>query len=154
SPDGKTLATGSDDPIVKLWDLATGKVLREFDTEDRGLDARPVAFSPDGKLLASGCSNGRVIVWSLDTGNVAYGIAKASGRSVSSLVFTRDGKELISAGVRFERTGKQTGQMVSEIRAWDAATGSANPGFGTPPNVDGDVTLALSADGRKLYSAH
>ena len=47
SPDERVLATGGPDRRVALWDVPTGKMIRE-------LQARPVAairFSPDGKLL-------------------------------------------------------------------------------------------------------
>jgi WD40 repeat protein len=154
SPNGAMLATGGTDPTIKLWDVATGKKLREFDSHSDGGDARPVAFSPDGKLLATGCTNGNIFVWNAASGDLIYQIKKASERNITSLIFTRDGRELISSGVHFERTGKPSANLVSEIRTWDAATGAARPAFGTPPDLGGETTLAISSDGRKLYSAH
>src|SRR2546428_3577989 len=52
SPDGKTLASGSGDNTVKLWEVSTGTELRTLKGHSYGVVS--VAFSPDGKTLASG----------------------------------------------------------------------------------------------------
>jgi energy-coupling factor transporter ATP-binding protein EcfA2 len=59
SPDGKTLATGSEDNTVKLWDVASRQNLATL--EGHGIYVLSVAFSPGGKALASaeGSSFGR-----------------------------------------------------------------------------------------------
>jgi WD40 repeat protein len=124
SPDGAMLATGGTDPAIKLWDVATGKKLRELDSHSDGGDARPVGFSPNGKLLASGCPNGNIFVLNPANGGLIYQIKKASERDVASLTFRRDGRELISSGIHFARTGEHAADAISEIRVWDAATWS------------------------------
>ena len=64
SPDGKTLASGSRDNTVRVWDLATGKSQRR----SHDSDVTAVSFSPDGKTLASGSRDNTVRVWDLATG--------------------------------------------------------------------------------------
>ena len=47
TPDGKTLASGSRDQTVKVWDAASGRLLRTL--EGHTNDVTAVAFAPDGK---------------------------------------------------------------------------------------------------------
>jgi RNA polymerase sigma factor (sigma-70 family) len=61
SPDGKRLATGHDDGVVRVWDAATGKELDRLPGHDGPV--RVVAFSPDGRTLASGGSDTTVLLW-------------------------------------------------------------------------------------------
>src|SRR5260370_315821 len=51
SPDGQSLATGSADQTVLLWDCQSGEEVDRF--EGHFSDVRALCFSPDGYLLAS-----------------------------------------------------------------------------------------------------
>src|SRR5205823_15056177 len=62
SSDGKTLATGSFDHTVQLWDVETGHQIGEPLSSQNG-DTESMAFSRDGKTLATGSAAGTVRLW-------------------------------------------------------------------------------------------
>src|SRR5262249_17499960 len=65
SPDGKRLAFGGRDDTVTLWDVATGKELRQLEGLSRVLC---FAFSPDGKYLATANLDRMIHLWEVDRG--------------------------------------------------------------------------------------
>src|SRR5262249_43349738 len=112
-PQGKLLATASDDGQVKLWDPATAKEVRTVrypENEEKG-SFRAVAFSPDGKRLVTGTRDGRVTVWDTDTGKPIFTTDKGHAGVVVSVAFSPDGK-MIASG-----SGDKT------VKLWDADTG-------------------------------
>jgi WD40 repeat protein len=66
SPDGKTIASSSDDQTVRLWELSTGTCLKTLD--GHGSTVYSVAFSPEGNMVASGSHDGVIKLWNMQTG--------------------------------------------------------------------------------------
>jgi WD40 repeat protein len=66
SPDGKTLASGSIDKTITLWDVTTGKERATLKGHTVGVLS--VAYSPDGKTLASGSRDLTIKLWDMATG--------------------------------------------------------------------------------------
>jgi WD40 repeat protein len=64
SPDGRWLATTSNDTAVTLWDAATWTAVRSYQWKIGRL--RSVAFVPDGLRCAAGSDTGQVVVWDVD----------------------------------------------------------------------------------------
>ncbi|KAB8319994.1 hypothetical protein SD81_009475 [Tolypothrix campylonemoides VB511288] len=61
----KTLATGSDDKTVRLWDVLTGECLVTLHGHTSGVFS--VSFSPDGLSLVSGSQDETLKIWNLST---------------------------------------------------------------------------------------
>ncbi|RMF45756.1 MAG: hypothetical protein D6750_11385, partial [Bacteroidetes bacterium] len=61
SPDGRRLASDSSDSTVRIWDAASGQLLRTLAGHTDWV--RSVSWSPDGRYLASGSDDGTVRLW-------------------------------------------------------------------------------------------
>ncbi|AUB37023.1 Serine/threonine protein kinase [Nostoc flagelliforme CCNUN1] len=93
SPDGKTLASGSLDTTIKLWDVSTGKAIKTLTGHSSGVNS--VRFSPDGKTLASGSLDTTIKLWDVSTGKAIKTLTGHRSR-VISVGFSPDGKTLAS----------------------------------------------------------
>ena len=88
-----TLASGSDDSTVRLWDAKTGQHKATL-TGHTGT-VRSVAFSPDGDTLASGSIDNTVRLWDAKTGLHKATLTGHTGQ-VESVAFSPDGNTLAS----------------------------------------------------------
>ena len=132
SSDGRTLASGSVNGTVKLWDVASGREFRTFSGSPFS-----VAFSPDARILASSGStldDHTVKLWDLPSGRELHTLSGHSDR-VYSVAFSADGHTLASGSFR-------------SIKLWDVDSGQELRTF------SGDFgavnSLAFSPDGRIL----
>ncbi|MGH9754012.1 MAG: TIR domain-containing protein, partial [Blastocatellia bacterium] len=135
SPDGRWLASGSDDNTVKLWDAASGKLIRSL--EGHQSYVRSVAFSPDGRRFASGSDDKTVKLWDAASGKLIRSL-EGHQSSVRSVAFSPDGRWLAS------------GSLDNTVKLWDAASGKLIRSLeGHQYSV---LSVAFSPDGRWLAS--
>lgn len=66
SPNGSLLALAFDTPTLQIWDLATGKPIRQIEGHESEINC--AAFSPDGKQVATGGNDGTIRIWNLPNG--------------------------------------------------------------------------------------
>jgi WD40 repeat protein len=92
SPDSQILASGSRDHTLKLWQVNSGELLGSLTHTDW---IETVAFSPQLPLVVGGTRNGAIGFWNPYTGEELNGI-QAHSASVTSVVFTPNGREIIS----------------------------------------------------------
>ena len=84
--DGRIAASGSEDRIVKLWDLASGRELRTLIHPEHVIS---VAFSPDGQMLPTGSD--RVKLWKVANGHELRTLVGHPLGNIGSVVFSPDG---------------------------------------------------------------
>jgi eukaryotic-like serine/threonine-protein kinase len=140
SPDGRRSLSGSGYPdgdrSMRLWDVATGRELRQF-TGETG-QVLSVSFSPDGRHALSGGEDPGVRLWDVETGRELR-VFQGHPAAVNSVVFTPDGRRALSGGM---------GDGI--IRLWDVETGEEIRRFeGHTASV---YSAACSPDGKYVLS--
>jgi len=114
SLDGKTLASGSDDTTIIIWDTETGTVLATLEGHDEGVTS--VAFSPDGQRLASASSDITMRIWCLDSAQLLLKIVlPPHSYTPTHLQWLPGGQQLVSTDYdKVEFRDSSTGLLVGQ----------------------------------------
>ena len=131
SPDGKLVASGYNDGMVRLWQVSTEELVNEFRDHSKAIFS--IVFSPDGRSLATSSEDGSIFLRDLSTEKVLKHL-KLHTEAVYSLAFSPDGKKLASS------SRDQT------IKIWDISSGTVLKNItGSPASI-----LDFSPDGKSL----
>ena len=141
-PDGRILASGGDDGMVRLWDT---RALRPLGRPlQNGREVGSVAFSPNGRTLASGADDGTVRLWDLRSRRQLGAALTGHTAPAWSVAFSADGGRLAS------------GSLDGTVRLWDVdralqsrqlLSGHTDVVRGVAFNPHGRMLATASADG-------
>ncbi len=149
SHDNRFLAAGSNDGMVRLWDVRTGVDLREFRGHQGAVWS--VAFSPQGDRILSGSEDKTVRVWESATGR-EVGQLLGHESDINSLAVSPDGTRALSGSGNHIREGDGSFGRGRDntVRLWDLQTGRQVIRFlGHRGSV---ACVAFSPDGRSGLS--
>jgi WD40 repeat protein len=134
SPDGKRIASGGEDRVVRVWDAVDGRELLTMKGHSSPIET--VKFSPDGKTLASGGDDRTVKIWDARGGKEMQSMVGQDSH-VLDVAFSPDGKRIASVSLH-DRT----------VMVWDVASGAVVFSLRGPPAWVESV--AFSPDGKWL----
>ncbi|NDJ54426.1 MAG: WD40 repeat domain-containing protein [Chloroflexi bacterium] len=138
SPDGRTVAYGSTNGQVTLWDTNSSEFIQSL--EQHTGQVRSLEYSADGSELVSGSTDTNAIIWEVETGNPIY-ILEGHASFVTHSAWSPAGN-LIA-----------TGDAQGVVILWDTQTGEAVIQLRTNTSAEPINGLAWSEDGYSLITA-
>jgi len=132
SGDGKTLAAGSTNNLVKLWRASDGEEIRTLGGHEGSVTG--IAFSPDGRKIAAGSWGTKL--FTLETGKQTH-VLEAHTGFVTCVAYSPNGKTIV------------TGGLDATARFWDSTSGLEQRALKHPGGVSAAV---FTADGKSLIT--
>lgn len=155
TPDGHLVVSGSDDHLVKVWDLESGEEVHTLVGHEGWVNA--VVLTRDGRRVLSGSNDCTVRIWDLETGEELRQF-KGHTSWIASVALTNDGRQVVSRSVdgTLKVWDLENGQSVFTLMApadeLETVSGW-NYGAGlvwsrAPQLYEGTKAIALSANAR------
>ncbi|QIW98783.1 hypothetical protein AMS68_004301 [Peltaster fructicola] len=137
SPDGKFLATGAEDKIIRVWEIATQVIRHHFGGHEQ--DIYSLDFASDGRHIASGSGDRTIRLWDILEGQCIISLAIEDG--VTTVAISPNNRWVAA------------GSLDKSVRIWDIKTGNLiERTEGDAGHKDSVYSVAFSPDGHFLVS--
>ncbi|OAX36721.1 WD40 repeat-like protein [Rhizopogon vinicolor AM-OR11-026] len=138
SPKGNTIAAGSGDGIVKLWDVEVGKVVAK--SKGHAFTVWTICWSADGEGVVSGSTDGTAGLWDVEpSGKIVLDqLIKTGHEYVYAVIYSPD-MTMVATG----------GYNENGVKIWDVRTGGL---LSTIQHEETVFSLAWTSDQKKLIS--
>ncbi|KAF2866526.1 WD40-repeat-containing domain protein [Massariosphaeria phaeospora] len=137
SPNGAYLATGAEDKVIRVWDIASRTIKNQFTGHEQ--DIYSLDFARNGRIIASGSGDRSVRLWDLETNQQVLHLSIEDG--VTTVAISPDNR-FVAAG-----------SLDKSVRVWDAVSGALVVRLeGEQGHKDSVYSVAFAPSGDKLVS--
>lgn len=137
NPDGTCLATGAEDKLVRVWDIAKQSIRKILSGHGQAIYS--VDFAPNGDIIASGASDRTVQLWDVETG--AALLTLSTEDRITTVAISPDSR-LVAAG-----------SLDQSIGIWDARQGYLLKHLNGSEGHDASIySIAFSPDNKFIIS--
>jgi WD40 repeat protein/serine/threonine protein kinase len=153
SADGAWIATAGGDGVVKIWNAASGDLVRELRRDGKRPQYYLVAVSTDRRLVAAVTKTGETTdVWAADTGALLSELSNPDALEYPAIAFSADGRWLATCGggdmhVVDTTTWRSIFSVGSRIRSLSFDPGGSRLAIGT---ASGDAAIWAVPDGKRI----
>lgn len=148
---GTLVASGGDDPVIRIWD-SSGKEVKSLTGHGSTILAMAWSVTP-GNLIASASDDGTIRLWDIEKGAATQTISLSDQSAINALAWTKDGKHVVAAdshgGLTLwdSQTGKthkskaDQGSIAGAVRGMATLNKSPAPAAFVTGHVDGSVIV-------------
>jgi WD40 repeat protein/serine/threonine protein kinase len=148
SPDGQFLVSGSQDFMIKIWNLQTGKLLRTLSGHYEPITS--VQFANRGSTLISRSISGKVLLWDLATGETRNRLNQKQPTGQAVAAKTQDARGTILASLTWDGTILLRDLRTNKVRQIEPGSVSTSQAIAVTP--DAQTLISSTSDGQiKLW---